>query len=187
MSGESDKLDTEPLAIAHFAKDSRVLDVDAFRARHGDRFLVHRGPLAPARRVKQPQRTAIMMIPGPLELAPTVGPPLGADLLVFPLRKTGRSAFPQMITVGRTKNNDVVLPDVMISKFHAFFKEENGKLICQDADSRNGSFVGGKPAGSTQRGKGLEVGPGAIVKFALLEFWFVNGKDLLELVRRSSP
>src|SRR4051794_40548232 len=41
--------------------------------------------------------------------------------LVLAVRKT-QSTFPSMITVGRTKNNDIVIPDVMISKFHAFFR-----------------------------------------------------------------
>src|SRR5205814_569075 len=52
-------------------------------------------------------------------------PPVAAPVatsertLVCPVRKTTR-AFPSMITIGRTSNNDVVLNDVGISKFHAF-------------------------------------------------------------------
>jgi FHA domain len=191
MSGEYDKQeavpDTEPLAIEHFAQAARALEAEAFLARYGDRFLIHQGPLEPERRVKRPMRTAIMLSGGPLLDPGTPGPPPGADLLVFPLRQTGRSPYPRIITVGRTKNNDVVLPDAMISKFHALFKEADGKLLCQDADSRNGSFVDGKRAPTTKGGKGLEVGAGSRVKFGLLEFWFVSGTELQELARRSFP
>jgi hypothetical protein len=191
MRGESDERDperqTEPIAIEQFAKDARTLDAVAFRARHGDRFLVHRGPLEPERRVKRPMRTAVFLDGVPLAAPARVGPPPSADLLVFLVRQTGRSPFPRIITIGRTRNNDVVLPDVMISKFHAFFKEEDGKLLCQDAESRNGSFVDGKRAPSTKGGKGLEIGSGARVKFGLLEFWFLCAAELQELARRSCP
>jgi hypothetical protein len=167
------------MRIDDFVADSRALDADAFRLRHGDRFLVHEGPLEPGRRVVHPQSTV------DAKAAPvSEGSPPKPDLLVFPLRQMGRSAFPRMITVGRTKNNDVVLPDVMISKFHAFFKEENGQLVCQDAESRNGSFVDGKRAPSTRRGKGLKVEPGAVVKFGPLEFEFLSAANLWDLARR---
>jgi hypothetical protein len=187
MSGESDDKDTEPLSIERFGKDARTLDAAAFLARHGDRFLVHHGPLEPGRRAKRPMRTAMILVEGLLSAPRSAGPPPGADFLVFPLRQTGRSAFPRIITIGRTKNNDVVLPDVMISKFHAFFEEEDGKLVCQDAKSRNGSFVDGKRAPGNHRGKGLEVGPGAMIKFGLLEFKFLSGAELQELARHSCP
>ena len=191
MSGETDEPDaepnTEPLPIGQFAKDARTLAADTFRARHGDRFLVHNGPLDPKRRVKRPTRTAMMLVDAPVTASAAAGPPPGAELVVFPLRQTGRSPFPRIVTVGRTKNNDVVLPDVVISKFHAFFKEEDGKLVCQDAESRNGSFVDGTRAPGTKGGKALEVRPGAMIKFGLLEFWFQNGAELQELARRSSP
>src|SRR3954466_1649933 len=45
----------------------------------------------------------------------------GARPLVLPLRKV-QSTFPSMITVGRTENNDLVIPDEQVSKFHAFFR-----------------------------------------------------------------
>src|SRR5690242_6179765 len=41
--------------------------------------------------------------------------------LVFPIRKV-QAIFPSMITVGRTANNDVIVPDVQMSRFHAFFR-----------------------------------------------------------------
>src|ERR1700761_7231244 len=48
-------------------------------------------------------------------------PERGGRPLVLPLRKV-QSTFPSMITIGRTDNNDLVVADEQISKFHAFFR-----------------------------------------------------------------
>jgi hypothetical protein len=64
-----------------------------------------------------------------------------ATLIVLPVRKV-QEAFPSMITVGRTSNNDVVIEDVQISKFHAFFRPNGDKIELADAGSRNGTFIG---------------------------------------------
>src|SRR5262249_41224895 len=40
--------------------------------------------------------------------------------IVIPIRKV-HDVFPGMITVGRTANNDIVISDVEVSKFHAIF------------------------------------------------------------------
>jgi pSer/pThr/pTyr-binding forkhead associated (FHA) protein len=47
-----------------------------------------------------------------------------------------------MITVGRTRNNDVVLADPMISKFHAYFRLIDGAWHLADAGSVNGTRIG---------------------------------------------
>src|SRR5207302_10503529 len=67
----------------------------------------------------------------------------GGRPLVLPLRKV-QSTFPSMITVGRTDNNDLVVPDEQVSKFHAFFRLVGERVEISDAGSRNGTFVGGR-------------------------------------------
>ena len=67
----------------------------------------------------------------------------GARPLVLPLRKI-QPTFPSMITVGRTDNNDLVVPDEQISKFHAYFRLVGGRIEVADAGSRNGTFVAGR-------------------------------------------
>jgi hypothetical protein len=176
----------EPLRIDQIARDARVLDATSFQTRHGMAFLLHNGPLDPDRRAKRPQRTVVVdtSVTSP---PPVIGPQPSADLLVFPIRHTGRSPYPRIITVGRTKNNDIILADIVVSKFHAFFKEEGGKLVLQDADSRNGTFVDGKLVPSSKQGKAVEVKPGCKVKFGMIEMWFVNALDLQQLARHSVP
>ena len=61
--------------------------------------------------------------------------------LVLPVRKI-QGSFPSMITVGRTKNNDVVLADPLVSKFHAYFRLIDGAWLIADAGSVNGTRIG---------------------------------------------
>ena len=72
-------------------------------------------------------------------------PMLGVgEPIVFPVVKNQENAFGRGITVGRTGNNDVVLDDGTVSRFHAWFQcETGGRYVLTDAGSKNGSFVGG--------------------------------------------
>ena len=47
------------------------------------------------------------------------------------------------LTLGRSEENDVVLKDDGVSRFHARLLYDNGSLWVQDAGSRNGVFVNG--------------------------------------------
>lgn len=188
MSGESEDEINEFFELAHFARDARSLDTEAFRARHGVHFLVRRGALSPERRPKRPQHTIALKDGLPADATTARrGPSPSPDLVVFPVRTTGRSPFPSIITVGRTKNNDVILSDIGVSKFHAFFKEEDGKLFLQDAESRNGTFAAGLPVPTKKIGKPSDVVPGTKVKFGMLEFWLLDAADLQDLARRTFP
>lgn len=193
MSVESDGV-PEFFEITHFGRDARSLDAAAFRSRHGDHFLVRRGALAPERRPKRPQPTVVWKsargTATEREAAPApapAGPPATPDLIVFSVRLTGRSPFPHMITVGRTKNNDVILSDIGVSKFHAFFKEEGDALVLQDAESRNGTFAAGLPVPNKKAGPPTRVPSGTKVKFGMLEFWLLNAAGLQDVARRACP
>ncbi len=69
------------------------------------------------------------------------------SLHVFALAKA-QLVHPDMITLGRTANNDIVLSDVSVSKFHAYVRVPSGGLhretggveLC-DAGSHNGTYV----------------------------------------------
>ena len=47
------------------------------------------------------------------------------------------------LDIGRAEENQVVLPDDGVSRFHARLLYDNGSLWLQDAGSRNGVFVNG--------------------------------------------
>src|SRR4029079_11941383 len=66
---------------------------------------------------------------------------------LFAVRKQ-TTMFESMVTIGRTQNNDIVLFDARISRFHAFFKVYPDRVELGDAGSRNGTFVDGKSLGT---------------------------------------
>ncbi|WP_224242553.1 FHA domain-containing protein [Hyalangium gracile] len=70
-----------------------------------------------------------------------------SEPLIFEVRK-GVHARPTGlgfgITVGRAANNDIMLDDPTVSRFHAAFQqdERTGVWHLHDAESQNGTFVG---------------------------------------------
>lgn len=47
------------------------------------------------------------------------------------------------ITVGRDPSNDIAIPNITVSRNHAVFTTENGKLYINDLKSRNGTIING--------------------------------------------
>jgi hypothetical protein len=91
--------------------------------------------------------------------------------------------FPSMITVGRTANNDVVIPDVTVSKFHAYFRAAgNQRFELCDAGSRNGTFVQGRPL--VKRGPGVLVTPGDTIRVGHVEMQLVDAGICWDLANR---
>jgi hypothetical protein len=95
----------------------------------------------------------------------------GLRPLVLPLRKS-QATFPSMITVGRTDNNDLVVPDEQVSKFHAFFRVIGAKVELSDAGSRNGTFVNARKLPA--KGEAASLGLRDRVSFGALEFNFFD-------------
>jgi pSer/pThr/pTyr-binding forkhead associated (FHA) protein len=114
----------------------------------------------------------------------SVGTPmLGVgEPIVFPIVKNQENAFGRGITVGRTGNNDVVLDDGTVSRFHAWFQREpDGRLYLADAGSKNGSFLAGvrmpprRPAPLTD---------GCRLRFGQVEVSFYLPDGFLKLLAR---
>lgn len=61
------------------------------------------------------------------------------------IRKRTGGVFSKLIGVGRTRNNDIVLPFEDISKYHAYFSpdDDGDALSVADAGSKNGTFLNG--------------------------------------------
>jgi pSer/pThr/pTyr-binding forkhead associated (FHA) protein len=79
---------------------------------------------------------------------------------------TDRSRF----SVGRTKENDLVIDDRSVSKIHASLTvNSNGQLIVADTGSTNGTFIGGE---RIPYGKTALVGEEGTVKFGTVEVKF---------------
>src|SRR5260370_3113269 len=70
-----------------------------------------------------------------------------------PLRKRSvDAAFSERISIGRARNNDIVLRQADVSKFHAWLEcDEEGQFYLSDARSKNATTLNGQPVG-----RGLE-------------------------------
>lgn len=124
-----------------------------------------------------------------LKTLTNAGPPtLGAsEPMVFPVLKSRTNAFGRRITVGRTGNNDVVLDDGSVSRFHAWFDREEGQagFLLTDAGSKNGSWLGGVRL--TPR-RAMSVGDGARLRFGQVEVTFYTASGFVRMLTvRTAP
>ena len=100
-----------------------------------------------------------------------------ANLLPVRKRADG-NAFGIMITMGRASNNDLVIPNQKISKFHAYFRQMGSSWRISDANSRNGTFLDGVEVPKEQ---GSEIQNGARIKLAkTVELIFYTPAGLFE-------
>lgn len=113
------------------------LDRHAFAARYPYPFLVSAGGLAGG---AAPQ--AFQTMPGMPRWTDGVA---AAPQVAYALQKSERNHFAGMITLGRADNNDVIIEDPSVSKFHAFFKVEptGRRWSLHDAGSTYGTFAKG--------------------------------------------
>ncbi len=110
--------------------------------------------------------------------APTLG---ARESVVFPVLKSRTNAFGRGITVGRTGNNDVVLDDGSVSRFHAWFARAEGEegFLLTDAGSKNGSWLGG--ARLTPR-RAVPVEDGARLRFGQVEVAFYTASGFVRMM-----
>jgi len=169
-----------------YVRDARLLDDVEFALRHGEAFLVHYA------HSNSPPAT-----PAPLaasaspfdDVSTTLN---GADddggacteLLVLPVRRKETSHF-DFVSVGRHANNDVVINDASVSKFHAIIKcDAQGQYSLFDGGSTNGTCVEGTAAPTTKdRVRPLPLTPGCGVRFGHCEFVFLLARDLRAQVK----
>jgi hypothetical protein len=119
-------------------KGARGMSLEEFEDRHGSAFLVlSQSDLA----VPEGPGATVVELPESAEAASEE--PRAESPLAHPVRRTGRSVG-HLISVGRTSNNDVVIADSSVSRFHAYLKEgADGCFQVQDAGSTNGTEVNG--------------------------------------------
>ena len=111
-----------------------------------------------------------------------------ARLLVMPVVKTGRNTFKDMVTVGRASNNDLVISNGSVSKFHAFFRKdpvaERFKVF--DAGSSYGTRVNNETVPPNQ---GMQVASSDTVVFAKIVpatfFASADLHDYMQLLMRA--
>lgn len=166
----------EAIPAGALARDAREMRLETFGAHYGQGFLlVNAAQLHPG---DGPQGT---LVPDLGSADPSRGDGASATqdvaFSVYPLRKSSESAFP-FISIGRTPNNDVVVRDATVSRFHAFVSETpDGSFQIQDAGSRNGTAVGGHEVPGQGAGdpRLLMVGDDVRIGSVALTFLDANG------------
>jgi pSer/pThr/pTyr-binding forkhead associated (FHA) protein len=96
-------------------------------------------------------------------LACTEGPLVGQ---VFPVLEGG-------MEIGRSPDNDLVIDDDGVSRFHARLLYDNGSLWIRDAGSRNGVFVNDQRLGDH---KALKVGDKVRIASTVFEIRWEDGR-----------
>jgi hypothetical protein len=100
---------------------------------------------------------------------------------VIPVRKV-QSTFSTMISVGRANSNDVVVPDALVSNFHAVFRQlEGGTWALADAGSANGTRIGERQL--PPKGTPEPVHPGDRITFGVSVFRFLDAAGLWAALR----
>jgi hypothetical protein len=153
---------------------------EEFVKQHRYFFLLKRGHIDLAQKrgatIAVPALRSAELAAGEDEEPPTTSPDLSPELtrallepalMVLPVRKV-QSTFPDMITVGRTANNDIVLADMSVSKFHAFFAVEGAtghavrRRLAQRHLARRRAAPGARHAGARRQRQPDHLRPGAV-------------------------
>jgi hypothetical protein len=155
--------------IVDYLEAARSLTQNRFAASHPHPFLVGTNALTSAGRLAV---TAVSDFQTQTRApAPLTEEERSSAVQVFGVQKV-QSAFTDMITIGRSANNDIVIADSQVSKFHAYFRNEGGELCLFDGGSANGTFIGGERL--AEKGKGVSLRSGDHVRFGALRFDFLD-------------
>lgn len=109
---------------------------------------------------------------------PAIG---GGDPMAVVIEKTKDNAFRDRITIGRTANNDIVLDDSSVSRFHAWIEVQEGAYVVVDAGSRNGSVVGGRKISAKTR---VTLANATTVRIGSLQLTYYTAQGFLDMLKR---
>lgn len=149
-----------------------------FEKRHGSAFL-----LLTAAELRHPEGPAATDVKVLGLDEPAAERTATVSLLAYPVLRTQRSVG-HLVTAGRTSNNDVVIPDLSVSRFHAFLKPlGEGRFQIQDAKSTNGTIVNGASVPAQGHGAPVDLESGDNVRLGQVELTFLSAQALWEFLR----
>lgn len=104
------------------------------------------------------------------------------DLSLIPVRKReGANPFENLVTLGRARNNDVVIPDTRVSKLHTHFGRVGSSWSVYDASSSNGTWVDGV---RVEPPDGMRLRSPCVLSLAgEVDLMFLLPDDLFDLIR----
>ncbi len=74
----------------------------------------------------------------------------------------------ELTTLGRWSDNDVILPDRLVSRHHAHIRREGSQFMLEDLNSTNGTFVNGERLSAPhvlQDGDSVQIAPRFQMRF----------------------
>jgi hypothetical protein len=176
----------DPLLLARLAETRSVADFVRFLRRP-----VLAGSAIQAGSLQQRQdrnrainQTCVFALDGQEESQDST--PEALKRAIYPLIKRADSpGASNILTIGRISDNDLVIPDIAISKHHAIIEIGQDGSSIRDRGSTNGTLVNSLPVG--QKPLGLQ--DGDIIAFARYEFVFLTPESLYErlTLTASSP
>ena len=103
-----------------------------------------------------------------------------AHFIVELHKRENTSSFTNRVSVGRARNQDVVLRQSSVSKSHAWFEtDEKGSLMVADAGSKNGTRVRGQRLNVRTP---VQVNEGDVIEFGKVQTTFCGADTLWRLV-----
>ncbi|HEX5064945.1 MAG TPA: FHA domain-containing protein [Myxococcota bacterium] len=157
--------------IEAFRDDAKRLSAEEFERRHGSAFLL----LTAVR-----PRTAQDTYSTHLALLDEEDGHTGAlATWVYALRSSVH-----IVTLGRARESDVVIPDRSISRRHALLKRDGDRYLVLDADSSNGTSINGRNVLTRFAGPPTPLGPGDTLRVGSLEFTFAPVAALREMAAK---
>ncbi|HET9625437.1 MAG TPA: FHA domain-containing protein [Kofleriaceae bacterium] len=103
----------------------------------------------------------------------------GDALELYPLTKKPGASFPDRITIGRTPNNDVVIPDHSVSRLHAYARPADHGWRIADAGSKNGSWLDDT---ALEPRREVALPPGGVLTLGDVRLTFYRARDLFDLL-----
>ena len=167
------------IRIEDLRADATSLSPEEFQNRHGDAFL-----LLSSAGFKQPKNatsTEVLLLDPGEEVGERTA---GVSIRAMPIR-AAKDSPTHLITIGRAAKNDVVLADISVSRFHAFFKRSPvGGFQLQDAGSSNGTIVNEYSVCTRETGPPTDVKSGDNIRFGQVDVTFLEVNALRSYVAK---
>lgn len=101
---------------------------------------------------------------------------------IYPLvKEPGTHRAQHIFTIGRVNGNDLIIPDIAISKRHAILELTQDRYTIRDCDSTNGTMLNGQRVTNSHR----PIQDGDTISFARYEFLFLSPDSLYNRLTES--
>jgi hypothetical protein len=175
LRNKEEEIDT--ISVDELAAELTKWGEDKFKARYDSPFLVV---------VYTPPGDSELVDPQTVETDVSevnTSPQRTTGMRCVLIRKSDRNAFKSKVTVGRAKNNDIVLRAAKVSKLHAAFLQDNRGYQIMDMGSANGTVVTGV---RLKKNQVVRLKTGDMISFWRYVFEFFKPEGFISMLRKIS-